>query len=124
MYKRQVKRAALDALGSQLSANHYVIKKDYEKVVRYKNRLLKDDAPPELEMCIRDSSYVEPSVRAPISESTWNKAMKMGICKSMGRQPARGLNFTSASVSYTHLKAAMWSAGCSYLPWLRLLCSD
>lgn len=43
-----VKRAALDALGSQLSANHYVIKKDYEKVVRYKNRLLKDDAPPEL----------------------------------------------------------------------------
>ena len=43
-----VKRVALDALGSQLSANHYVIKKDYEKVVRYKNRLLKDDAPPEL----------------------------------------------------------------------------
>ena len=43
-----VKRAALDALGSQLSANHYVIKKDYEKVVRYKNRLLKDDALPEL----------------------------------------------------------------------------
>lgn len=43
-----VKRAALDALGSQLSPNHYVIKKDYEKVVRYKNRLLKDDAPPEL----------------------------------------------------------------------------
>ena len=33
---------------SQLSANHYVRKKDYEKVVRYKNRLLKDDAPPEL----------------------------------------------------------------------------
>lgn len=36
------RRAALDALGSQLSANHYLIKKDYEKVVRYKNRLLKE----------------------------------------------------------------------------------
>lgn len=43
-----VKRAALDALGSQLSANHYVIKKDYEKVVRYKNRLLKEEASNDL----------------------------------------------------------------------------
>lgn len=39
-----VKRTALDSLGSQLSANYYVIKKDYEKVVRYKNRLLREDA--------------------------------------------------------------------------------
>lgn len=43
-----VRRTALDALGSQLSANHYLIKKDYEKVVRYKNRLLKDGAPAAL----------------------------------------------------------------------------
>ena len=42
------RRAALDALGSQLSANHYVIKKDYEKVVRYKNRLLKEEASADL----------------------------------------------------------------------------
>ena len=39
-----VRRTALDALGSQLSANHYLIKKDYEKVIRYKNRLLKEEA--------------------------------------------------------------------------------
>lgn len=38
------RRTALDALGSQLSSNHYVIKKDYEKVIRHKNRLLKEDA--------------------------------------------------------------------------------
>ena len=43
-----VKRAALDALGSQLSSNHYLIKRDYEKVVRYKNRLLKDEASDDL----------------------------------------------------------------------------
>lgn len=43
-----VRRSALDALGSQLSANHYLIRRDYEKVLRHKNRLLKDDAAPLL----------------------------------------------------------------------------
>lgn len=43
-----VRRAALDALGSQLSANHYLIRRDYEKVLRHKNRLLKDEAPAAL----------------------------------------------------------------------------
>ena len=38
-----VRRAALDALGSQLSANHYLIRRDYEKELRHKNRLLKDE---------------------------------------------------------------------------------
>src|SRR5699024_4585064 len=33
---QSTRRSALDALGSQLSANHYLIKKDYEKVVRFK----------------------------------------------------------------------------------------
>ena len=58
-----VKRAALDALGSQLSANHYVIKKDYEKVVRYKNRLLKDDALPELVASIDETHFSVPPIR-------------------------------------------------------------
>ena len=43
-----VRRAAVDALGSQLSANHYLIRRDYEKVLRHKNRLLKDEAPASL----------------------------------------------------------------------------
>lgn len=42
------RRAALDALGSQINANYYTIKKDYEKVVRHKNALLKDEASPLL----------------------------------------------------------------------------
>lgn len=37
------KRSALDTLGSQLSQNYYVIKKDYEKILQHKNRLLKDE---------------------------------------------------------------------------------
>ncbi len=43
-----VRRAALDALGSQLSANHYLLRRDYEKVLRHKNRLLKEEASPVL----------------------------------------------------------------------------
>ena len=44
------KRAAIDALGSQLSSNYYVILKDYEKILHHKNRLLKDEGP---------SSYID-----------------------------------------------------------------
>lgn len=52
------RRALVDALGSQLSANHYRIVKDYEQVLRSKNRLLKEEADPLLiesidEMVIR-----------------------------------------------------------------------
>lgn len=50
-----VRRAALDALGSQLSANHGVIKRDYEKVIRYKNRLLKDGASEDLVESINET---------------------------------------------------------------------
>ncbi len=38
------RRHAVDVLGSQLTSNYYLIRKDYEKVVRHKNRLLKDNA--------------------------------------------------------------------------------
>lgn len=42
------RRTTLDALGAQLSSNHQVIRRDYENVVRHKNRLLKEEAPPAL----------------------------------------------------------------------------
>lgn len=42
------RRAALDALGSQVNKNYYVVRRDYEKVIRHKNRLLKDEADPAL----------------------------------------------------------------------------
>lgn len=43
-HSSSVKRAALDDLGMQLTRSYYVVRKDYEKTVRYKNRLLKDEA--------------------------------------------------------------------------------
>ena len=48
------RRDALDAVGSQLSKNHYLIKKDYEKVIQHKNRLLKDEAADELVESVND----------------------------------------------------------------------
>ena len=39
-----VKRSSLDNLGVQLSKSYNVVYRDYEKALRYKNRLLKDDA--------------------------------------------------------------------------------
>lgn len=40
------RRQALDALGEQLSANHYLIRKDYEKLLRHKNHALKEGCAP------------------------------------------------------------------------------
>lgn len=39
-----VRRRAVDVLGSQLNANYHLIRRDYEKVIRHKNRLLKEEA--------------------------------------------------------------------------------
>ncbi len=39
-----IRRRALDLLGSQLNANYHLIVKDYEKVLRHKNKLLKEAA--------------------------------------------------------------------------------
>ena len=43
-----VKRAALDDLGVQLTRNYYIVRRDFEKTVQYKNRLLRDEASREL----------------------------------------------------------------------------
>lgn len=39
-----IRRSALDAIGSHLSKNYYLIKKDYDKILHHKNRALKDEA--------------------------------------------------------------------------------
>lgn len=39
------RRRELDLLGSQVNANYYQLVRDYEKVLRQKNKLLKDEAP-------------------------------------------------------------------------------
>lgn len=42
------RRRSVDILGSQLNKNYYQITKDFEKVIRHKNKLLKDDASKDL----------------------------------------------------------------------------
>ena len=50
-----VKRMALDDLGVQLSKNYDVVHRDYEKTLRYKNRLLKEEAPHALIEAINET---------------------------------------------------------------------
>ena len=51
---QQERRAALDALGAQLTPNHQTIRLDFEAVLRHKNRLLKDEADPALVASINE----------------------------------------------------------------------
>ena len=39
---QSIKRNQIDILGSQFSSNYYTVRKDYEKILRQKNRYLKD----------------------------------------------------------------------------------
>ena len=48
------RRNALDSVGSQLSRNHYLIRRDFDKVLRHKNSLLKDEASPLLLESLND----------------------------------------------------------------------
>ena len=50
-----VKRSAFDEVGVQLSRNYSVIGRDFEKALRYKNRLLKEEAPQPLVDAINET---------------------------------------------------------------------
>jgi len=45
---QSTKRSAIDAIGVQLHANYHTVKKDYEKLIRHKNLLLKEEPEPLL----------------------------------------------------------------------------
>ena len=38
------RRSSLDTLGAQVNKSYYTVRRDYEKVIRHKNRLLKEEA--------------------------------------------------------------------------------
>lgn len=44
----RTRRHEIDAIGSQVNANYYQLVRDYEKMLRHKNRLLADEAPASL----------------------------------------------------------------------------
>lgn len=50
-----VKRTALDELGAQLTRSYHVVLGDYEKTIRYKNRLLKEEASSDLIAAINET---------------------------------------------------------------------
>lgn len=51
MFRR---RDAIDSIGSQMSRNHYTIRRDWDKILRQKNTLLKEGASPVLIESIND----------------------------------------------------------------------
>jgi len=51
---QSIKRNTLDALGEQVHANYHTVKKDYDKLIRYKNLLLKEDPNPALLQSVND----------------------------------------------------------------------
>ena len=53
-----IRRNSLDNLGSQISKNYYTIKKDYEKLLRYKNCLLKEEASDSLILSVNDTLVI------------------------------------------------------------------
>ncbi len=48
------RRDAIDSVGSQISRNHYEIRRDWDKILRQKNALLKDGADPVLVESVND----------------------------------------------------------------------
>ena len=54
----RVRRDVLDDMGIQLSRSYSIVRRDYEKTVRYKNRLLKDEASQALVESINETLVV------------------------------------------------------------------
>ena len=73
------RRDALDVLGAQLSANHHRIRSDYEKALKGKNRLLRDEAPDDL-----IASMDEVMVMVGAQLTCYRAALFSRLAKAMG----------------------------------------
>lgn len=74
------KRAALDAIGGQLSRAHGIIRRDYEKLIRNKNALLKDEANDALIDALNDALI-------PVAAKfhMYRVSLFRNLCKRMSR---------------------------------------
>lgn len=77
------RRRSLDILGSQLNSNYYQITKDFEKVIRHKNKLLKDEASLDLIASI-DELLIKVGAQLTTYRSAFFKRLmeKMGVLYS------------------------------------------
>lgn len=97
------RRQALDDLGSQLSANHYQITQDYEKVIQQKNRLLKESPDPLLLQ-----SYNEMIVRVGATLEVYRRALFNRLQKIMA---AYYSSITQTSEVLRGVYVASWEQG-------------
>lgn len=75
------RRAALDLLGCQLSRSHRILKRDYERIVRHKNALLRDGADPLLLMSVDDMMAV-PAVQLYLYRSALFRNLSARIARA------------------------------------------
>ena len=54
-HSSSIKRTTIDNLGMQLTRNYYLVRRDFEKTISYKNRLLRDEAAPILVESINET---------------------------------------------------------------------
>lgn len=93
-----LRRQALDLLGSQLNANYHLIRKDYEKVIRHKNKLLKEEA-----SSILLDSIDEMLVTCGAQLSCYRHALFMRLAPHMKERYEEISQFRDTfSASYTH----------------------
>ncbi len=92
------KRAAIDVLGGQLSKAHGVIRRDYEKLIRNKNALLKDDSADALLDAVNDA-LIPVAARFHM----YRIALFRNLCKRMARV-------------YDELSCGREALGYSYIP--------
>ena len=75
------RRAALDALGSQVNKSYYTVRRDYEKVIRHKNRLLKEEADPTLVAAIDEMIVTVGSQLACYRAALFNRLLPSFVQK-------------------------------------------
>ena len=96
------RRTALDDLGAQLSANHQVIRRDYENVIRHKNALLKEEASDDLLWSINQMV-----VTCGAQLCCYRNALFAKLSKHLG-EAYRSLTDSSEEVGYRYVPS--WAA--------------
>lgn len=71
------RRRELDLLGSQLNANYHQIIRDFEKLLRHKNKLLKDEAPRAMIDAVNDVFAVVGEQYASYREALFDRLMPL-----------------------------------------------
>ncbi len=98
-----LRRRALDDIGSQLSANHYLIRRDYEKLLQHKNKALKKGADPVLVASLNE-------MLATVG-STLEAYRRALFCRLLAAMAERYAQLTGGHEALTGRYVPSWESG-------------